>query len=246
MAQRTTHEALVTSITNGAGKIRTTHEALLISVTTPVMAIAYPLTPPAITGIGPQDFTISEENVSAETESPFTLDQQIQQWPGQRFSIEANLPPMLMAQAEQWISFFGSMFGKLGTFLMGDYARPTPQGPMSGAPVSSGVNPSQANVLNIRSATPSVTNWGVAGDYIQLTASGAPQRMYKLLQNASSDGGGNVTLQIFPNLRENVPDGTAIITANCKGTFRLQENTFKWRVDKDKAYWISFKAKEAK
>src|SRR5579864_5609042 len=172
------------------------------------MAITYPLTPPAISGIGPRDFTMSQVNVVGETESPFTLGQQVQQWLGQQLQIEANLPPMLYAQAEQWLSFLGSLFGKYGTFLMGDYNRPTPQGPLSGSPVSSGgANTAGLNQINIRNAAISVTNWAIAGDYIQLTVSGYPQRIYKVLQNASTDGSGNVTLQIFPNIRENIPDG---------------------------------------
>lgn len=135
------------------------------------MAIAYPLSPPAIAGIGPQDFTLSEINVAGETESPFTLGRQIQQWPGQRWEIEANLPPMLKPQAEPWVSFLGALFGKVGFFNMGDYSRPTPQGPMSSngslALAVTGVNPSGSQSLLLRNCAASVPNWAVAGDYIQ-------------------------------------------------------------------------------
>jgi len=218
---------------------------LQISVTSPIMGISYPITPPAIAGIGPQNFSMTEVNVVGETVSPFSVSQQEQQWPGQMFQLEADLPPLAMAQAEQWIAFLGSLFGKYGTFLMGDYLRPTPQGPMSGSPVVAGSNASGLNVLNLRGAAASVTNWAVAGDYIQITTSGGPTRLYKVLQNASSSSAGNVTLQIFPNIRETLNDGQAIVTANCVGTFRLQENATAWKVDKDKTYRISFKAQEA-
>lgn len=244
MAERSTQETLLIS-SRGTSRVRSTQEATLFSLTVPFVTITYPLTPPAISGIGPQDFTMSEVNVVGETESPFSLNQQIQQWPGQRLEIEANLPPMLYQQAEQWIAFLGALFGKYGTFLMGDYNRPTPQGAMSGSPISTGSNPPGSNVLSITGATASIANWAVAGDYVQATASGSPQRIYKVLQNASTDGSGNVSLQIFPNIREAIPGTTPIITSNCQGTFRLQENTFKWKVDKNKIYTISFKAKEA-
>jgi hypothetical protein len=226
--------------------VRSTQEVLLLSVNYNPLAITYPLTPPAIAGIGPQDFTMTEDNVVGETESPFTLGQQIQQWAGQRLQLEMTLPPMLYAQAEQWIAFLGSLMGKYGTFLMGDYNRPTPQGAMSGAPLASGSNPPGLNVINLRGATPSVSNWAVAGDYLQLQAPGAPQRIYKILQSQASDSGGNVNgLAVFPNIRETVPDGTVIVVSNCKGTFRLVENSVSWKVDKNKVYSISFKAKEA-
>jgi hypothetical protein len=245
---RSTQEILEISVSVPAisSKVRSTQEVLLISVPFIPLGIVYPLSPPAIAGIGPQDFSLTEVNVVGETESPFTLGQQEQQWPGQAWELEVNLPPMLYVQAEQWISFLGALFGKYGTFLMGDYNRLTPQGPMSGSPVAAGSNASGLNSINLRGATFSIGNWAVAGDYIQLQVPSFPQRLYKVLQNASSDGGGNVAgLTIFPNLHETVPDGTVIVTSNCRGTFRLQENKQPWKVDKNKVYTISFKAKEA-
>lgn len=246
MSVRSTQEVLLIS-SRGASNVRSTQEVLLISVPfIDVTPFTYPLSPPAISGIGPQDFTLTEENVIGETESPFTLSQQEQQWPGQRLRIEANLPPLVTSEAEQWIAFFGALFGKLGTFLMGDYNRLTPQGAMSGSPLVNGSNLNGLNVLLVRGATPSVSNWAVAGDYIQVTAgSGLPQRIYKVLQNAASNSSGDVTLYIFPNIRESLSDGTVIVTENCAGTFRLQDNTFSWKIDKNKMYTISFKAKEA-
>ncbi len=242
---RVSQDVLILEGPTASGHIRDTQDVLIFEVSPTVMAITYPLTPPAIAGIGPQDFSMTEQNVVGETESPFTLSQQEQQWPGQQLQIEMNLPPLVMAQAEQWIAFLGSLFGKFGTFLMGDYLRPTPQGAMTGSPVVSGSNPNGQNFLNVRGAAIGVANWAIAGDYIQITAPGGPQRIYKILQNAASDGAGNVVLDIFPNIRESLSDGTAIITANCKGTFRLQTNSVMWKVDRNKIYTISFKAKEA-
>lgn len=245
---RSTHEALLISDTQPAGahSFRSTHEALLISVTVPPVGLTYPLTPPAIAGIGPQDFALSDANVVAETESPFTLSQQEQQWQGQRFEIEANLPPLFLSEAEQWVSFLSGLFGTLGTFLMGDYLRQTPQGPMSGSPVVAGTNLNGSNILLVRGATRSVSNWAVAGDYVQVTAAGGQQRIHRVLQNASSDGSGNVTLQIFPNIRETLADGVTVVTTNTAGTFRLMDNkSWKKAADKNRMYKISFKAKEA-
>lgn len=245
MPVRTTQEVALLS-SRGTSKVRTSQEVLLISVPFTPLGITYPLSPPAISGIGPQDFSITEVNVVGETESPFTLGQQIQQWPGQTLQLEMNLPPMLYVQAEQWLAFLGALFGKYGTFLMGDYNRPTPQGVFSGSPLASGSNASGINALNIRGASVGVSNWAVAGDYIQFQVAGYPQRIHKVLQNAASDGSGNVSgLPIFPNLAETVPDGTVITTSNCQGTWRLQENSTMWKVDKNKVYTISFKAKLA-
>jgi hypothetical protein len=246
VAIRDTQDTLIAEVPSlGTGQVRVTQDALLFEVPTTPVTLSYPLTPPAISGIGPQDFTLGMQNVVGEAVSPFTLSDQEQQWPGQMFTLEANLPPMPYAQAEQWIAFLGALFGKFGTFLMGDYNRPTPQGPMNGTPLVNGSNLSGSNQLLVKSSAIGVPNWAVAGDYIQVTASGGQQRLYKILLNASTDGSGNVTLEIFPNIREQLADGTTIVTANCAGTFRLQDNKPSWKIDRNRMYTISFKAREA-
>ncbi len=244
---RVTQDVLImeTAVT-GSGHLRDTQDVLIFEIPFPSsMAITYPLTPPAITGIGPQDIVMRMTNVVGETESPFTLNQQIQQWPGDEFQVDANLPPLPLAQGEQWTAFLLSLFGKVGTCLMGDYNRRTPQGPMSGSPVVSGTNLNGLNVLNVRGAAAGIANWAVAGDYVQVTSAGGPQRMYKVLQNASTDGSGNVTLQIRPNLRETLVDGLTIVTTNCACLMRLRENPTEWKIDRNRVYGISFKMKEA-
>jgi hypothetical protein len=209
------------------------------------MPFTYPLTPPVIAGIGPLEFTLALEAIVAENDSPFDFSEQVFLWPGDMFTAELTMPPMQLVQGEQWVSFLAMLVGKYGTFLMGDYNRPTAQGPMSGAPVVNGANASGSNQLLVRAATASITNWAVAGDYIQVTAAGGLQRIHKVLANANSSSGGLVTLQIRPSIREALADGVTIVTANCAGTFRLQSNQTPWKVDKNKVYTISFKAREA-
>lgn len=249
MAIRDTQDCIIFEVPNvGTGHIRDTQDCLIFEVAPLAQpaVITYPLSPPAISGIGPQDYTITFKNVVAENVSPFTLSEQEQQWQGDVMMVEANLPPMLFPYAEQWNSFLLSLFGKSGTCLLPDYNRLTPQGPMSGAPVVSGPNASGVNVLNVRGAAAGVTNWAVAGDYIQITAgTGLPQRMYKILQNASSNSGGDVTLDIRPCIREALSDGTPIITSNCAGTFRLIKNSTSWKITRDRLYAISFQMREA-
>lgn len=84
-----------------------------------------------------------------------------------------------------------------------------------------------------------------AGDYLQLQASGAPQRLYKVLADANSDGSGNATFDIFPRIRETIPDNTAIVTATARGTFRLLNNQQDWDIDEALVYGIEFQAVEA-
>lgn len=242
---RSTHESVLISC-GKPGTTRSTHESVLISVTAPTVAITYPLTPPALAGLGPQDLTLQMVNVVGESESPFTLGQQEQQWQGQQFRLEANLPPMTRAQAEPWIAFLGAMFGKVGTFLMGDYSARSPQGVATGTPLVSGSsNVNGINQLFTKGWTAGVTGILKAGDYIQVAAPGGPQRLHKNLLDANADGSGLATLQIFPNIRESLVDGATITVVNTVGTFRLQEDTVDWKIDRNRMYSLAFKAKEA-
>jgi hypothetical protein len=237
--------------TLGVGDIHVSQACLIFEVPfTNVVPISYPVSPPAIAGIGPRDFNLALQNLVGENVSPFTFGEQEQLWTGDMFTIDATLPPMLAAQGEQWMAFIDRLWGKYGYFLMGDYNRLMPQGPMSGAPVVSGSNANGSNTLNIRDAANSITNWAIAGDYLQITAYNSllgfnVQRLYRILQNASTNGSGDTTVYVRPNLRESLSDGTAIVTTNCAGTFRLTSDKSSRPVDKNRVYTIKFTAREA-
>ncbi len=73
------------------------------------------------------------------------------------------------------------------------------------------------NCTNLAGGPPSIL---LPGDFIQIG-----YRLYKVLSAANCDGDGNATLSIWPPLRDLPADGTAIQTRNCKGLFRLKQNT---------------------
>ena len=83
------------------------------------------------------------------------------------------------------------------------------------------------------------------GDYIQIGSS-ATQRLYRVVQDANSDSGGNATLEIWPDLREQPADNADITVSNCKGTFRLLNAEDDVRIaDANKMHLITFSAIEA-
>ena len=247
MAVRVDQSVLISEVpTLGASLVRVDQAALIFEIPTIPTPFTYPITLPVIAGIGPQHQKLDLKNVCGEVVSPFTLSEQEQLWPGEMWYAEIDLPPMTVAQAEQWISALSMLYGKYGTFLMGDWNRPTPQGAMSGSPVVNGSNATGSNFLNIRGAADSVSDWAVAGDYIQVKTSTGLQRLHKILQNASTNSSGDATLAIRPQIREALSDGTAIITQNCAGTWRLMQNSQPWETDKNGIDTVvQFKAREA-
>lgn len=206
------------------------------------MSITYPLTPPSSPTVNAA--IMRAVNVVGLSISPFTGETQAQEWPGEMWQIDGQLPPMARANAEKWITFLTALRGASGTFYLGDPAGKTPQGVATGTPLVNGANAAGSKVLNTKGWTTGVTGILKAGDYLQI-GTGTAQRLYKVLNDANSDGGGLATLDIFPRLREALADGAAITTSNCKGVFRLATNTREWSISVAKIYGLQFKAIEA-
>lgn len=203
------------------------------------MAITYPLTFPS-QGINSITFTMRD--VVGENTSPFSLVQQTYDWDAQRWEVDMTLPIMNREEAEVFNAFMASLKGKVGSFLLGDPMGATPRGAMSGTPLVNGGGQTGQELV-IDGATINITGWAKAGDYIQL-GSGSTSQLYKVMQDADSDGSGNVTLDIFPSLRGSPADNSAVTTSNCVGKFKLNSNSRSWSVDESLIYNISLSCEE--
>lgn len=206
------------------------------------MSITYPLTPPSSPTVN--NVVMRAVNIVGLSASPFTGETQAQEWPGEFWQVDGQLPPMNRANAEKWLAFLIALRGSSGTFLLGDPAGKTPQGVATGTPLVNGANAAGSKTLATKGWTNTITGILKAGDYLQI-GSGTSQRLYKVLNDANSDGSGHATLDIFPRLREALADGAAITTASTKGVFRLAVNTREWSINVAKIYGLSFKAIEA-
>jgi len=208
------------------------------------MAITYPLTLPTITGV--QSVNFIARNSVGTTASPFTYEQQVFKNVGQRFEADITLPPMSRVDAEVWNTFFIKLYGQFGTFLLGDPNSATPRGTASssaGTPVVNGASQT-GDTLNIDGVPASQTGYLKAGDYIQLgTTSNA--RIYKVLDDADSNGSGEVALTIYPDLRSTPSDGATVVVSSAVGLFRLTTPTHNWSISTDGIYSMTFGAAEA-
>lgn len=205
------------------------------------MAITYPVSIP--TTIGFEQITLSALDAVAVSESPFTYKQQVFQHTGQRWSASVKIPPVKRELAEPWVAFLLSLKGRSGTFLLGDPLCTSPQGSAGGTPVVNGADQT-GSTLNISGATPSQTNWLKAGDYIQL-GSASSAKLHKVLLDVDTDGSGEATLDIWPDLRASPSNGATVITNDCKGVFRLTDNSRSWNINNANSYGIAFDAIEA-
>jgi hypothetical protein len=189
------------------------------------MAISYPLTPPA--ALEASSLSITGISATSRNVSPFTLQTQQYNWPGQGWLGSVECPPMQRAEAEQVLSFLLS--AQRGTFYFGDYANPTARGNVTGT-------------LTVSSATANTTTLGISGatgtfavgDWIEISTS-----LYKVVQVNSSS-----SVDVFPVLRASYAGGTAITYSSARGVFRLAESSTQWSIDVAKFYSISFSVVE--
>lgn len=201
------------------------------------MSISYPLSLP--TNKSAQRVTISAMVAVAVSRSPSSYAQQVQRFSGQKWKAEVTLPPMARADAEEWIAFLLKLNGPEGTFLLGDPAAKTPRGTAGGSPLINGASQTGQTIIT--------DGWAHSetvlkrGDYIQLG-----QRLYKALDDVTTDGSGNATFDIWPRLRESPADNSTIITSSCVGLFRLTDSDYQIHsANADKNFTLGFSAEEA-
>lgn len=204
------------------------------------MTISYPLSIPS-TDIA--KIKLVANNIVGISQSPFTAAQQVYKYSGQYWEADISLPPMKREVAEYWISFLLKLNGSYGTFLLGDPIGATARGVATGTPLVKGASQS-GNTLETDGWTSGVTGILKAGDYIQL-GSGSTAKLHKVLDDVNSDGSGNATLTIFPDLRTSPADNSAIVVTSAKGVFRLTSGQTMWDINEASVYGITFGAREA-
>ena len=205
------------------------------------MSISYPLTFPTHTNV--RSIDLRAVNAVAMSMSPFTYKQQIFAHQGQRWEADVTLPAMKRSDAEQWVAWLVSLKGLRGTFLMGDPVGCTARGSLGGTPLVNGASQT-GDTLNIDGCTASQTPWIKAGDYIQL-GSASSASLHKVLLDANSDSGGQVLLDIWPNINVAQADNATVVTSNAKGVWRLANNESNWSINEIAVYGLTFGCTQA-
>lgn len=194
------------------------------------MAITFPRSLPNLSdvaSIGPGSMT-----KVGITESEFTYESVTQTFPGQRWSILYTLVPMPRAKAFVWTAWLTSLNGREKTFLSPLTHLTTSLGSAStfSAPLVAGAGQS-GGTLAIDNAPTNETNYFKAGDYLQLGTSGANARIYMVLADASTNGSGEVTVDIWPDLYSSPSNNGTITVSNPRGLFRQTKNVTQYTIN---------------
>lgn len=192
---------------------------------------------PLVPGQRQVDWTM--QNVVGSVTNPFSGKMQFQNWQAGWWEAVVTMPPMQRVNAESWIAFMAQSQGMNAVFFFGDGLGTQPQGSAQGRGVTSG-SFQQPYQLTTKNWTPNQFALLSPGDWIQIG-----MRLHKCLDQVSSDGAGNASFAIWPQIREAPANGTAIVTTNAVGLFRMKSNSLKYSVSYDRIYRMSFEIREA-
>jgi hypothetical protein len=187
------------------------------------MAITYPLTPPSPFNLSRLSFT--GVSATSRNTSPFTLQTQQYNWPGQAWLGSVDCPPMKRADAETVIAFL--LAAQRGTFYFQDYANTAPRGTITG---TLDVATATANGTTLTYTNAGGSGSFAVGDWLQISTS-----LYKVVQVNSA-----TSVDLFPALRKSYAGGTDIFYTNAKGVFRLASPSTEWSIGEASIYGVGF------
>lgn len=207
------------------------------------MAINYPLALP--TSIGIAQIELRATNAVAISRSPFTFGTQVHAYSGQSWQADVTLPSIRRDLAEDWVAWLISLKGQFGTFYLGDPNAVTPRGSARDTDtiLVNGAT-SSGNTLAIDSAPASRTGYLKAGDYMQV-GTGTSRQLFKVLADVNTNGSGQATVDIWPDVRTTIANNAAVTVENTKGIFRLASNEQAFSINEASIYGITFAAMEA-
>lgn len=179
-----------------------------------------------------ESMSIRMVHANAVSQSPYTLQQQVQSFGGMRWEVDVNLRPLDNQDALAVQAFFVKLSGRKEAFEL----------PMRHSyNLNHSISITGVTVNGNQSAGDSTLN-------VTTTTAIPAGRMFsiggRVYMNTNTSGTGNVTLDIVPPLRTSVSDN-ATIYFNPAGTFRLDTDEVAWGISNDLKYGFSFTCVEA-
>ena len=207
------------------------------------MTISYPLAMPTVANI--RSIELTATNAVSYSRSPFTFAGQAQEFTGKMWQATVTLPAMKRAAAEEWIAFLLSLKGQVGTFNLGDPMAETPRGSARNADnISINGALTSGSEIVMDGGVQNQTGYLKSGDYLQI-GTGPTQQLFKVLADANTNGTGQITVDVWPNVRTSIANDALVTVQSTKGIFRLASNETNWSVNEVAVYGMTFAAIEA-
>lgn len=180
------------------------------------MAISYPFDISAIAS--PTELNFSYEAASRISESPYNFNQQVFQYTGGRWFVEAIFKVLTIDEVKPLQAALVGLQGNYGTFTIGPVLGST-------TTAAGAVGTALVNGAGQTGNTLSTDTWGYnntkvlnAGDYLEIDSG-----FYQVISDVTTNGTGEADIDVFPQLREPA-DGSSIIYDNPQMLCRLLNN----------------------
>lgn len=163
----------------------------------------------------PPDFPTSPKPISATVTSispsyisvTHSLRRQVRSRGVQAWQIDLSFGAMNRATFAPLWSFLTSRGGQASSFTISLPGLVTPRGTASGAPVVNGAAQIGASLITDGWANNSAVL--MKGDFIEIDGD---KKVYQITEDATSNGSGQATLSLYPNMRKTPPDGVTVHT----------------------------------
>lgn len=140
-----------------------------------------------------------------------------------------SVPSSLEISSGSWIAFIMRLRGRVNQVALPNLARPIPRGTMRGSmTLSTGVFRGDTTLPIISAGEASKTL--LKGDYLGI-GSGSTQQLIVVTEDAISDGSGNITVNIFPAIRNDFLISEPITWDTPKALFRINDKENIWSYD---------------
>lgn len=149
----------------------------------------------------------------------------------QRWTIHIDTPPMHRSQWQKLLGFFNKQQGRYGTFTFSPSILSIQLGAGGGTPLVNGG--SQTGSAIITDGWPNSTTVLKQGDIFKFANS---TKVYQVTDDATTNGSGQVTINICPALITSPADNEAIVYQNVAFTVAFSSDSFQTPIDTE---WIS-------
>lgn len=208
-------------------------------MTDPVYPLSIPAEPYMDSAVITMNF------VNASSASIYNYMENRARHAGERWVIDASFPPMTREEAEEWIAFGLKLRGSFGTFLFGipDDFEQWGNASDSSVPKVKGAGQTGYSLVIDGVLPISTAQVWKKGKTFQI-GTGLSSRLYKLVEDAATNGSGEVTLNFVPKLRSSPADNADVNFVDPKGLFRRTDSSVSWSVQEGMEYGIELKAIE--
>lgn len=197
------------------------------------MAIIFPRDFPTVNGQSIiEKMTIRQVSAVAVQQSPYTYQQQIQDFGGQRWEAEVTIRPLAHNEALAFQAFLSSLKGQKNTFKLGNPLSVSPYA--NNAITINGDHDKGDATVTFHVATNTSAS---AGQFFSIN-----DRLHMFLEDLTTTPS---TIDISPPLKEDLSNGDNCVLDEPVGIWRLSTNDVGWDISKSGVYNFTFACVEA-